>query len=187
MDLLTPNSEFKVIFEKNVFESLQIWIVIIISILLLCTIKRHKSTFSKLWCAYKTELLNESFFFKSCMCYRNLLRLSPTKTCICLEQWFTCSCSLSPGSIIAIWWNIPVYDCKDCFPNIFFCVCVCALPHYYYFIFVSSVVKCDFNMIANCEDYHVEKLWTTFVAGELLLSNLNTATVNNILLFLKVM
>lgn len=186
MDLLTPNSEFKVIFEKNVFGSLQIWIVIIISILLLCTIKRHKSTFSKLWCAYKTELLNESMFFKSCMCYRNLLRLSLTKTCICLEQWFTYSCSLSPGSIIAIWWNIPVYDRKDCFPNFFFCVCVHFLV-IIILIFVSSVVKCDFNMIANCEDYHVEQLWTTFVAGGLLLSNPNTATVNNILLFLKVM
>lgn len=98
-------------------------IAIIISILLICTIKRHISTFPKLWCAYKTELLNASVFLNH-TCYRNLLRLSLAKTCVCLEQWFMCSCSLSPGSIVAICWNIPIHDLRGWLQNQFLCVCV---------------------------------------------------------------
>lgn len=136
--------------KKISFRSLQKWIAIIISILLICTIKRHISTFPKLWCAYKTELLNASIFLKSYMCYRNLLRLSLAKTCVCLEQWFMCSCSLSPGNIVAIYWNISIHDLRDWLQNQFFFVCFLYFVNCWFLfvlIFAFPLVKGIFRVL----------------------------------------
>lgn len=118
MDLFTPHFEFQVIFEKFVFVSLQIWIVVIISILLICTIKRNKSTFSKLWCAYKNQTFKWKCVFKSSMYYRNLLRQSLHM----LRAMIHMLLQQCPGSITDIWWNRPAQHLTGCFSNQFCCV-----------------------------------------------------------------
>lgn len=120
MDLFTPYFEFQVIFEKFVFVSLQIWIVIILSILLICTIKRNKSTFAKLWCAYKSRTFKWKCVFKSRMYYRNLLRQSH-KDLHKLRAMIHVLLQLCSGSIPDIRWNRPAQHLSGFFFSSQFC------------------------------------------------------------------